>query len=804
MTSQVNGGVGRLRRRIGRHSNEEQAAHVMDADRRQQISRLYHEVLERPVDQRDAFLDAHCQGDEALRGEVESLLVKPAGEVMDDLLTQNSEARDGGLERGAQLGNYRIDKQVGRGGMGVVFLAHDTTLHRQVALKVLGSPSATARAQLLREARNAAALNHPNICTVYEVGEANGRAFIAMEYVDGRSLSNRLAESALPWEEAVRYGIEAADALAYAHEHGVVHRDLKAANAIITTTGRLKLVDFGLARREDALLPDATTMASLAPAGLAVGTPYSMAPEQVRGGVTDARTDIWELGELLYEMVSGAKPFSASTTAELFSVILRDAPAPLPAVTPMALTSVIERCLEKNPGRRYQRAGEVGAALEAIQAGRYQAGLPGASGLGNARPEQKNGLKATDSTIDAAPAVSRRFSRMLSGAVALILTEAAGTWLGIERYSDSGRSATARLLTDGNRASPNSEANEYYERALLFGGVGTANPEQAQRMIERALALDARFAAARARVCLLSVERILNGRSNDASLFYKAESEVRQALNDDPRCGRAHSVLALIYLLQGRKELVLAELDQALQENPADPTALGWSLNYHHFNGDYSRAQQQADQLTRQWPLFWPARLVRGQLLREQGDTTGAIREQERVLEQDPQNVGALASLARAYIDSAELQKARQTLDRARTEDRQNYQLRQQQALLLALEGKKREASQEMGRRASGVRRNADLRAHISGGFLRGHGRCRHGAAVAGPGGRNGRSSRGVPAAEPVVDEPSRASALSADSGLRGLPPAATCVPMMSGQRSVGHGASPRFVRSPLPRDINS
>ena len=254
--------------------------------------------------------------------------------------------------------------------MGVVFLAHDTTLHRQVALKVLTSANdGIARDRLLREARNAAALNHPNICTIYEVGEADGRAFIAMEYVDGRPLNDRLAESALPLSEAVRCGIEAADALAYAHGRGVIHRDLKAANAIVTTTGRLKLVDFGLARREDALLAGATTMASVAPAGVSFGTPYAMAPEQVRGGITDARTDIWALGVLLYEMVTGAKPFRAPTTPELFSSILRDAPAPPPKGVPAGLQSVIERCLEKQPERRYEHVRDVSAALETIEAG---------------------------------------------------------------------------------------------------------------------------------------------------------------------------------------------------------------------------------------------------------------------------------------------------------------------------------------------------------------------------------------------------------------------------------------------------
>ena len=275
-----------------------------------------------------------------------------------------------GLGPGVSLGTYRIERPLGQGGMGAVFLAHDATLHRRVALKVLTSGNDdTARDRLLREARNAAALNHPNICTIYEVGDVDGRAFIAMEYIEGRALNDRLAESALPLSEAVQYGIEAADALAYAHEHGVIHRDLKAANAIVTTTGCLKLVDFGLARREDALVGGATTMPSAVPAGVAVGTPYAMAPEQVRGSATDARTDIWALGVLLYEMVTGAKPFTAPTTPELFSSILRDAAAPPPKPVSAALQSVIDRCLEKQAEHRYEHARDVGTALEAIQAG---------------------------------------------------------------------------------------------------------------------------------------------------------------------------------------------------------------------------------------------------------------------------------------------------------------------------------------------------------------------------------------------------------------------------------------------------
>ena len=277
----------------------------------------------------------------------------------------------GDAQPGQMFGSYRIERTLGRGGMGVVLLAYDTTLHRQVALKLVdgGVDSDTARARVLREARNAAALNHPNICTIHEVGDAHGTTFIAMEYVDGRSLSDRLAEGALPLADVLFYGRQAADALAHAHDHGVVHRDFKAANAIIDNANRLKVVDFGLSRRRDAALTQATTLGSIVPDGGVAGTPYAMAPEQARGETADARTDIWALGVLLYEMAGGRKPFEGGATPELLSSILRDTPAPLSRAVPVPLRSVIDRCLEKDPGRRYQHAAEVRVALDAIELG---------------------------------------------------------------------------------------------------------------------------------------------------------------------------------------------------------------------------------------------------------------------------------------------------------------------------------------------------------------------------------------------------------------------------------------------------
>jgi len=275
------------------------------------------------------------------------------------------------LTPGSRLGRYRIDGVLGAGGMGTVFLAHDTTLERPVAIKVVSDiADAAARERLLKEARSASALNHPNICTIYEVGHEEGLAFIAMEHVDGRSLAAHLDHGPLSTRDALRHGTDVAAALAHAHARGLVHRDLKAANVILTAEGRPKLVDFGLASRLVQHGSDATLAVTAATGGTVLGTPYAMAPEQVRGERADERSDIWALGVLLFEMLSASRPFSNPNIADLFTAILRDPPAKLmqPGI-PAALRSVIDRCLTKDPGRRYQSAEDVRGALDEIAAG---------------------------------------------------------------------------------------------------------------------------------------------------------------------------------------------------------------------------------------------------------------------------------------------------------------------------------------------------------------------------------------------------------------------------------------------------
>jgi serine/threonine protein kinase/tetratricopeptide (TPR) repeat protein len=268
------------------------------------------------------------------------------------------------------VSHYRILGPLGSGGMGVVYRAEDATLHRIVALKFLSEHSSSdpkLYERLRREARTASALNHPNICTIYEVGEDAGEVFISMEYVEGRTLAEVIQQGPLPTNTVLRYSLQLSSALAHAHDRGVLHGDLKPSNIIVTPEGDAKILDFGLARRTNPefdrrTLETLSTESKLGPGGT---LPY-MAPEQIEGRPPRPVTDVWSFGVVLYEMAASNRPFHGETHYQLCNAILRDSPRPLPPHLPAGLNTIVSRCLEKEPARRYQRASEVRAALEAL------------------------------------------------------------------------------------------------------------------------------------------------------------------------------------------------------------------------------------------------------------------------------------------------------------------------------------------------------------------------------------------------------------------------------------------------------
>ena len=291
---------------------------------------------------------------------------------------------------GRTISHYRIVAKLGKGGMGVVYKAKDTRLEREVALKFLSDGMAQdqqALERFRREAKAASALNHPNICTVYDIGEESGKAFIVMEYLDGTALKDLIGRHPMELHRLLEISCEIADALAAAHVKNVIHRDIKPANIFMSEHGHAKILDFGLAK---IAVPDTEeskfTTLTVTQTGIAMGTLPYMSPEQLHGRQVDHRTDIYSLGAVLYEMATGQGPFVGATTAELISSILRDTPKPvsgLRAELPMGLEQIIDRCLAKQPAERYASVRELRGALELLRretsSGSQSVSMPDAS-----------------------------------------------------------------------------------------------------------------------------------------------------------------------------------------------------------------------------------------------------------------------------------------------------------------------------------------------------------------------------------------------------------------------------------------
>jgi serine/threonine-protein kinase len=450
---------------------------------------------------------------------------------------------------GRTLLHYEIVARLGAGGMGEVWRARDTRLDRDVAIKVLPSDHGNDRAlkqRFLREARAASALIHPNIVTVHEINSADGIDFIVMEYIPGGTLSALLSHGRLPLAQALEYAIQICDALKSAHDAGVIHRDLKPGNIMIAASGLAKVLDFGLAKRfatDAAPAPDTVSSGPLTLAGVAMGTPAYMSPEQALGDAIDARSDVFSFGVVLYQMLSGALPFQGKTNVMLMRQIVHDRPQPLrhlaPNVPP-AVVAIVERCLAKEPGDRYASAAVVGEDLRRVT-----------SRAGASLPSPANASEAATMANESVSRPARLPVRAILAA-AIIATLAVAGWRGrsvVGRWANPPR---AGVSVGDTSAAP----QDLYGRAteLLRFSYRAGSVDKAIADLELALQRQSPYPQAEARLSLAYWYR--NGTSPDP--HWRS-----QALEYAERAVRGDSQLAIAHIAHGAALATLGQYDSA-------------------------------------------------------------------------------------------------------------------------------------------------------------------------------------------------------------------------------------------------
>jgi len=466
---------------------------------------------------------------------------------------------------GQTISHYRIIEKLGGGGMGVVYLAEDTRLDRKVAIKFLPAEVATderAKQRLLREAKTAATLDHPNICSIYEVGEEDSHSFIVLQYIEGETLAARLKRHLPDLREALAIATQVADALNEAHGRGIIHRDIKPENIMLTMRNQVKVLDFGLAKvMRDSSVMGADTASMLSIPGMVMGTVPYMSPEQVRGEELDCRSDIFSFGTVLYELLSGRRPFEAKSSAEVISAILTTEPPPISRSSlghsGSGEEQLIRKCLEKDAALRYQTMSDLIPDLQQIRR-EYETGqVTPRSGTTTVKPKAITGDKGGRFRVS-------RLGLVLTS-LALVLA-AAGVWFFSIRSLK--RTPAAAVM------SSNPVAYDAYMRGRV--NVGSENPDNnnaAIKLFEQSVAADPNFAAAYAELArAYTIKARYSGTAAEKQKLYEdAEVDVEKALAIDPNLAEGHFARGLILWTPYKRfphEQAIQSYRRAIELNP--------------------------------------------------------------------------------------------------------------------------------------------------------------------------------------------------------------------------------------------
>jgi serine/threonine protein kinase/Tfp pilus assembly protein PilF len=644
----------------------------MKAERWQRIEQLYHATLERAANQRAAFLAEASADDDGLRGEVEVLLkaneqaggflATPALELEARDLAAESLTAPTAVQVGEELSHYRILSRIGAGGMGDVFLARDSILERRVALKLLPvqlTQNSERLQRFVREAKAASALNHPNIITIYEIGEvvtALGKThFIATEYIEGETLRARITDPDKHLRQTLNIAIQVASALDAAHKAGIVHRDIKPENVMVRPDGLVKVVDFGLAKLttppSDSVDAEARTLEGIKTRpGLILGTLRYMSPEQARGRIVDARSDIFSLGIVLYELLTGHQLFAGATDADVAAGIIHKEVPPLAehlSHVPAGLERIIQKALAKDPAARYQSAEEIGEALRSVLAA-----LPDADSS-PVRPRSFDTGAARRRFVTALPDMLRRPRVLRSVAVAIAF---AAVML-----------LAATLWRRDMPHQPPSEATYWYDAGTKSLSNGAYY--EASKALVRAVEIDDKFVLAHARLAEAWAELDYSDKANREVL--RAQS----LLHDLPPIPR----LERLYL-QAITHVVLRELTPAI-ENYQQITREVPNVEKAHAYVDLGRAQEKNEEIDKAIDSFLeatrlapsdPAAFLRLGILYGRKQNLESTREPFHRAEQTYQDLSNLEGVTevfyqrgRLFIEMRRFAEARAQLQKA-------------------------------------------------------------------------------------------------------------------------------------------